>query len=448
MSNQRPEPVSPSVLSRRQFLSLLGLTSGAAVLPSLVDSTSAEAAEAKAAKTKAAKGKKAVAKPAAKTPGSLALTSEPAAKPVAGPRVLVVVEMLGGNDGFSMLVPSGNARFRKLRDRAWLQDKDLSPFGDQYSIAAGLAPLASRLAFVEGVGVAKPDFSHTSMATRWWQGDPDGTGSTRTGFLGRCCDLIPANVPVVGVSVGGGSTPALISAKAPTVALPNLDSLRELTQDRDDRMRVSMGALTDGAGDTAGLEFVDGDLMARARYGLGSGLQLLNGLSGVNGKALGYGKDNRLGASLALVRELISLNVGIQVLHVPWGSFDTHTGHQWSHPEQMRQLGAALTAFHNDLVRSGLSDRVLLATTSEFGRRPEANAGGTDHGAASTMALLGPVKPGRHGGPVNFEQLDPSGNVGATVGLGDYYATLARWLNLPASEVLIGGGTPISTLGI
>jgi hypothetical protein len=58
------------------------------------------------------------------------------------------------------------------------------------------------------------------------------------------------------------------------------------------------------------------------------------------------------------------------------------------------------------------------------------------------------VKPGRHGGPVNFEQLDPSGNVGATVGLGDYYATLARWLNLPASEVLIGGGTPISTLGI
>jgi uncharacterized protein (DUF1501 family) len=443
MSTHKPEPVAPAVLSRRQFLSLLGLTSGAVALPSLLESTAAEAAKAKkvAKKPRTAAGK-------AQAPGSLALTSQPAATPVGGPRVLVVIEMLGGNDGFSMLVPTGNARFRKLRDRAWLQAKDLAPYGDQYSIAAGLAPLASHLAFVEGVGVAKPDFSHTSMATRWWQGDPDGTGSTRTGFLGRCCDLIPANVPVVGVSVGGGSTPALISAKAPTVALPNLDSLRELAQDRDDRMRVSMGALTDGAGDTAGLEFVDADLMARARYGLGSGLQLLNGLSGVDGKAPGYPKDNRLGSSLALVRELISLNVGIQVLHVPWGSFDTHTGHQWSHPDQMRQLGAALTAFHNDLKRSGLSDRVLVATTSEFGRRPEANAGGTDHGAASTMALLGPVKPGRHGGPVNFEQLDPSGNVAATVGLGDYYATLAQWLKLPASEVLIGGGSVISSLGV
>jgi uncharacterized protein (DUF1501 family) len=435
----------PSEMSRRQFLSLLGITSTAAVLPSLLDGSPAEAAKRKATSGKVAKaGKKATAKGAAGQPNAIALAP---GKSVSGPRVLVVIEMLGGNDGFSMLVPSGNARFRKLRDRAWLNAKDLSPFGDQYSLAAGLAPLASQLAFVEGVGVSKPDFSHTAMATRWWQGDPDGTGSTRTGFLGRCCDLVGTDVPVVGVSVGGGSTPALISAKAPTVALPNLGSLSELTQDRDDRMRPTMSALTTGGGDTGGLEFADADLMERARYGLASGLTLLNGLSGVSGKAPGYPKDNQLGSSLALVRELISLNVGIQVLHIPWGSFDTHTGHQWSHPEQMRQLGSALTAFHNDLVHTGLGDRVLVATTSEFGRRPEANNGGTDHGAASTMMLLGPVKPGRHGGPVNFEQLDQSGNVAATVGLGDYYATLARWLNLP-TDVVMGGGTPISSLGV
>lgn len=436
----------PSVVSRRQFLSLLGLSGGAAVLPGLIDPVRAEAAsKAKAAAN--AKGRSNTKTGTAKTsPKPIPLLSNSPGTP--GSRTLVVIELLGGNDGFSMLVPSGDARFRKLRDRAWLNQKDLVPYGDRYSLAAGLAPLAPRLALVEGVGVAKPDFSHTAMATRWWQGDPDGTASTRTGFLGRCCDLLSGTAAVVGVSVGGGSTPALISAKAPTVALPNLGSLRELTNDRDARMRPSMSALTEGGTDTAGLEIADADLMGRARSGLASGLTLLGGLAGVTGKAAGYPQNNQLSSSLALVRELISLNVGIQVLHVPWGSFDTHTGHQWSHPEQMRQLGSALTAFNNDLVRNGLADRVLVATTSEFGRRAEANAGGTDHGSASTMALMGPVKPGRHGGPVNFEQLDQSGNVAATVGLGDYYATLASWLGLPVAELVVGGGTPIASLGL
>lgn len=437
MSNDR-NLHQPTAMSRRQFLSLLGLTSTASVLPSLIDDAPASAAKRKVAKkTTPKKAAAAADKPTPLLP----------AKQSSGPRVLVMLELQGGNDGFSMLVPSADARFRKLRERAWINAKDLTQYGERYSIAAGLAPLAAQLAFVEGVGVAKPDFSHTSMSTRWWQGDPDGANTTRTGFLGRCCDTIGTNVPVLGVSVGGGATPALISAKAPTVALPNLDSLRELTQDRDERMRPAMTTLTDGGGDIGGIEFADADLMARARLGLSSGLTLLGGLGGINGKAAGYPKDNRLAQSFALARELISLNVGIQVIHIPWGAFDTHTGHQWSHPEQMRQMGAALTAFHNDLARTGLSNRVLVATSSEFGRRPEANAGGTDHGAASTMLLMGPVQPGRHGAPVNFDQLDQTGNVAATVGLGDYFATLAKWLSVPTGEVL-SSGTPIASLGV
>ncbi len=431
------DPRPNSVVSRRQFLSMVGLTTTATLLPAALDLDGSSADAAKRAKraSGASKKKTAVAE------GPLV-----AGRPVGGPRVLVVIELQGGNDGFSMLVPTADARFRQLRNRAWLNPKDLVRFDDRYSIAAGLAPLASRVAFVEGLGVPKPDFSHTGMMTRWWQGDPDGTGTNRTGFLGRCCDVLDTGSPVVGVSVGGGSTPALLSAKAPTVALPGLDSLRELTQDQDARMRPTMGALTDGGGETEGLEFVDGDLLARARVGLASGLTLLNGLGGITGKTK-Y-PDNRLASALGLARELVSLNVGVRVIHVPWGSFDTHTGHQWSHPEQMRQLGVALTAFHNDLVRSGLSDRVLIATTSEFGRRPEANAGGTDHGAASTALLLGPVRPGRHGAPVNFEQLDPSGNVAATVSMTDYYATIAGWLGLPPSEVLTAPGAALTSLGL
>jgi uncharacterized protein (DUF1501 family) len=427
----RHEPLKPSVVSRRTFLAMLGMTGAAATVPDLLVN------EADAAK----KPKK------PKKPAATAAPDAPAGAARPGPNVLVVIELQGGNDGYSMLVPTGDGRFRQLRDRVWLNPKDVENYGGTYGIAKGLAPLAKQLAFVEGVGVAKPDLSHTSMMTRWWQGDPDGTGRVRTGFLGRCSDLLIDSGPIIGVSIGGGATPALISNQAPTVALPDLGSLRELTNDQDARMRPTLSALTAGGGETAGLTSIDPALLASARSGLASGLTMLGSLGAVAGKNAGY-PDTPLARALSMARELISMNAGVRIIHIPWGSFDTHTGHQWSHPEQMRQLGAALTAFWNDLVRNGLSRRVLTATTSEFGRRPQANAGGTDHGTASTALLLGPVRPGRHGAAPNFNQLDGAGNPAATVNFTDYYATLASWLHVPAGSVLPFGGAPISSLGI
>ena len=112
----------------------------------------------------------------------------------------------------------------------------------------------------------------------------------------------------------------------------------------------------------------------------------------------------------------------------------------------MNRLGVALAAFRDDLAAHGLADRVLVATTSEFGRRPGANSGGTDHGTASTALLMGPVKPGRHGTPVSFTKLNEDGNVAATVSMTDYYATLAHWLGARPSDVLTGAAHVIDTL--
>ncbi len=437
------EPRLPTAVSRRQFLSILGLTTASAAAL-LGAPEPAEAVRRKSAK--AVKGKSAPS-PSGPIPLDGPVPLAPASGAGASSRVLVVIELQGGNDGFSMLIPSGDSRFRQLRDRVWLDPKDMVRLDDKYSVAKGLAPLLSSLALIEGVGVAKPDLSHTAMMTRWWQGDPDGSGGVRTGFLGRCCDLIGNTSPIVGVSVGSGSTPALISNNSATVSLPDVGSLRELTQDQDSRMRASLSALTEGGAETGGLDTADSELMAKARSGLASGLSLLGGLGAITGKAVGY-PDGPLGGSLSLVRELISLNGGVRILHVPWGSFDTHTGHRWSHPDQMTRLGAALAAFRNDLAKHGLGNRVLVATTSEFGRRPQANAGGTDHGTASTMALMGPLRGGRHGVPVNFGQLDQAGNIAATVSMNDYYATLASWLGLPIAELMAGGGNAISSVGL
>jgi uncharacterized protein (DUF1501 family) len=442
--SRQPEPRQPVSVDRRTFLSMLGV-SGAAVATA-VNPLSAIGAD---AATQAQKATKSTAKKAtaAKTSTGNAVLGGTGGAAAVDQRVLVVIELQGGNDGFSMLIPASDGRFRSLRDRVWIDGKNSSPMADGYAITAGLAPLGNQLAFVEGVGVAKPDLSHSSMMARWWAGDPDGSAALRTGFLGRCCDLFGDSAPIAGVSIGGGSTPALVSERAATVSLPNLGSLGELTKDQDERMRPTLSSLTDGGGDVDGLESVNPELMARARAGLSNGMGIVNRLGGVSGKKPGY-PDGRLGESLALARELVTLNAGIRVVHVPWGSFDTHTGHAWSHPDQMRQLGTALTAFHNDLVRSGVRQRVLVATTSEFGRRPQANANGTDHGTASTALLFGPVRAGRHGVAPNFNQLDGAGNVAATVEMTDYYATLAAWLGLPPSTALGRAGTPIASVGV
>jgi uncharacterized protein (DUF1501 family) len=429
----------PAEISRRQLLQLLGVGSLAAVGAACSQSPVAAPKSSGSAKAKPANAKQAAAASA------LAKSTGPT-----NDRILVVLEMQGGHDGFAMLVPYGDDKFRKLRDRVWIDPKELHMLDDRYAISKGLEPVASRLAFVEGVGVAKPDLSHTAMVHRWWQGDPEGNAGMLTGFLGRCCDVAAGKEPVTGVSMGGGSTPSLISARANTVALPSIEMVRELSKDEEEQRRLKkvMNLLANGpvnksavGGDSTA------DLLAVARRGLNSSLDLSTMVGRIGEPPKGY-PDSDIARSLAMTRQLISINAGIKIFHIPWGSFDTHTNEIGTHTDHMNRLGQALDAFAKDLEENGLKDRVLLASTSEFGRRAEANESGTDHGTASTMLLMGSVKAGRHGQPVNFKALDDQGNVKATTSMTDYYATLASWIGVRPDDVLAKGSHSISTLGI
>src|SRR5207237_9591635 len=91
----------------------------------------------------------------------------------------------------------------------------------------------------------------------------------------------------------------------------------------------------------------------------------------------------------------------MQLLHVTLGRFDTHYTELNRHDDLMGYLDSAVSAFYRDLTAHGVADKVLIATWSEFGRRPKENAsGGTDHGAAAPVLLLGdPVKGGIYGRP-------------------------------------------------
>jgi len=112
------------------------------------------------------------------------------------------------------------------------------------------------------------------------------------------------------------------------------------------------------------------------------------------------------------------------------GSYDTHDNHRDQYTQLAGGLDEALDAFLADLARRGLADRVLVATTSEFGRRVADNGSdGLDHGAASVALLAGPVVGGLHGSLPSLTATNEDGNLTATVTMSEYYATIAEgWL--------------------
>jgi uncharacterized protein (DUF1501 family) len=354
-------------------------------------------------------------------------------------RRLVVLEMAGGNDGLSMIVPYADDHYSKLRERTAIDSDTVLRIDDALGFHPNLPHLATRgAAIVAGVGVAKPDLSHFEMMRRWWTADPDGTQNPQTGFLGRLCDAIgDPDAAAVGVSLGYGPSVALNADRVTTLSMdPAGDGSYPAPGDGDVRDRA-WGAAQRAM---AHPDRADTALLANARRGSELALRFSDVAKRLPRRARGY-PDTDLGAQLRLAARLLAADIGVKVVHVPYGAdFDTHENHTGTYPKLMRDLDAALEAFRVDLEYRKLSDAVLVATISEFGRRvPDNGSSGLDHGAASVALLLGPVQPGVYGEPPSLADLDENDNLKATVNMTEYYATLYEaWFGVPADSLLTG----------
>src|SRR2546423_1352601 len=152
-----------------------------------------------------------------------------------------------------------------------------------------------------------------------------------------------------------------------------------------------------------------------------------------------YSSKNQLAAALQLAAQLIVTGTGVKILHVTLGGFDTHYTEQQRHDDLMGYLDSALSAFYQDLAPHGKADNVLIATWAEFGRRPKENAsGGTDHGAAAPLLLIGdPAKGGLYGGEPSLTELDATGNLKYAVDLRSVYQEiLGGHLGADAQSIL------------
>ncbi len=353
-------------------------------------------------------------------------------------RVLVLIEFQGGNDGLSMVVPYGVGAYYDRRPRLAIPGETVLPIDDQVGLSPELARLHQRqLATVEGVGPVDGVLSHFEMVERWELGDMRGLGGQRAGFLARLSDRLDRGAAVTGLSVAG-HTPRFNSSESSTLALNNLNQLRVLTNDDWIFPRYRSAVRSFGGGPLSTVMTESWNKL----FDVGDSIN--SDIDEVDNDSLMIQEGAQLGRQLAMAAEMIKADVGVRVIHASLGGFDTHDGHQGRHAQLMRRFDAAVDGFLQAIDAAGMSDRVLVATTSEFGRRVNENGSGLDHGAASSMLVVGPVKAGRGGDPSPLGDLDGNGNLRTTVPFDRYLATLSQeWLGVEAASILPEAPEPL-----
>jgi uncharacterized protein (DUF1501 family) len=357
-------------------------------------------------------------------------------------RSLVVIDMAGGHDGNSLGIPFADSAYYTRRPTVSVPASQVLHLNSSFGLHPNLARVYRRpLALVEGLGHPNPDFSHSEMLRRWWFGDTDGRQFPRYGFLGRLCDVIGTpDDAATGVSLGWGPSASLASQNAVTLSMDPYGDGRFPGYD-DAGMNAAWIAAHRAMSQE---DRAEATMLFAGRTGIRTALRFSDLMTALPDSTIGY-PDTTLGAQLAAAARLLRAGAGIRIVHVPFsGDFDTHEDHRSRHDNLMTELDGALDAFLQELSGLGITQNVLVATTSEFGRRADQNSNGLDHGTATVGMLAGADHAGVFGQHPNWGTLDTNDNLKCTVTMGQYYATLAQWMGVSPGDVLAGNPAPLA----
>lgn len=383
---------------------------------------------------------------------ALALTPSPGsgvAPPTDAP-ILVVIQLGGGNDGLNTVIPWADDAYYRARPGLAVPRSNVLRLTDELGLHPALAPLKNHwekgdMAIVLGVGYPNPNRSHFRSMEIWQTARPDSSKES-AGWIGRYFDNECAGCaePTAGVSIGETLPLALRSQRGVGVSLSEpaafarAASRASLGEMADRSLGESLRKLLDPGNGASALDFL-------RRTALNTHVaeeQIAAALARYQGR-VEY-PDSALGHRLHLIARLIGGRLPTRVYYVDHTGFDTHANQAGRHEELLAQLAAALAAFLQEMAAQGNRERVLVMTFSEFGRRVQENAsGGTDHGTAAPMFLLGGgVKAGLYGKQPSLTDLD-RGDLKYQTDFRSVYATvLARWLQGNPAAIL-GSSFPL-----
>jgi uncharacterized protein (DUF1501 family) len=339
------------------------------------------------------------------------------------PRLLVLLELRGGNDGLNTVVPVDDGRYFDLRPRIALRDDALISFDRSLTLHRSLAPLralwdAGEMAVIEGVGYPQPNLSHF-RSIEIWDTASASNEVLQQGWLARAAGTAAfARFAADGVVIGAADLGPLAGG-ARAVSLSDPERFARQARLAKDGQIAAHGAL-------AHVLQVENDIVRAATQLRPDVTWRTEFPHGAFGIAVQHA------AAIASTRK-------VPVIRVTLAGFDTHQNQLNTHAQLLRQVGEGVVALRAALQEVGMWDKTLVLTYSEFGRRPRENAsGGTDHGTAGAMFAFSPrIKAGHLGERPALTRLDESGNLPFAIDFRSVYgAVLDDWFGVNGERIL------------
>lgn len=365
-------------------------------------------------------------------------------------RVLVLVNLQGGNDGLNTVVPYGMPAYYRYRPTLGVAPADVLTLNAQVGLNPQMQSLKDMydkgmVAIVQGAGYPKPDHSHFRSTEIWQTAAPDTY--EHTGWLGRYLDeaALPQDNLFNAIAVAPVLPEALVSTRSDVPAIASIGGYG-LSSDRNAASRAAFTSVASGTRvpfDSPYLAMV-ATIEDHAQRGSEELPKLVAGY-----KSQASYPATPIGRSLALAAQIIGSKLGTRIVYVQHGSFDTHAGQRPTQDRLLAEFSNATKAFYDDLAAHGDDKRTLTMTFSEFGRRVAENASrGTDHGEAAPVFMIGgAVKGGLYGTHPSLDALD-NGDVTYTTDFRSIYATvIEKWFGRPAQGIVAGTFPTLSVLG-
>ena len=396
-------------MQRRHFISLISNATGAALL-------------------------------SAQAPGWAQATAQRAAS--AADRILILVELKGGNDGLNTVVPYADSSYYQLRPVLGIKREEVIRLDAQTGLHPELKALLplweqGELGIVQGVGYPQPNLSHF-RSIEIWETASKSSEYLQDGWVARGLKAglaARANFTTEGVLIGANELGALAGARA--VSLNNPEAFVN-------QSRFAQGMEAAQAKGNAALQYllqVENDVNQAAQ--------------GLRGEKYNFSTPfppGAFGNGVKAAAQVVASQKGkggVPVITLTLGSFDTHQNQPGTHANLLKQLAEGLAALKSSLTELGAWDRTLVMTFSEFGRRPrQNNSNGTDHGTVAPHFVAGgAVRGGLYGQAPDLSRLDSTQNAGYTTDFRQLYATVARdWWGVDPDTVTRGRFEPLKFL--
>lgn len=354
-------------------------------------------------------------------------------------RILILIELKGGNDGLNTVVPFADDAYYKLRSTIALKPEDLikidAKFGLHPELKAAM-PLweKNELAIVQGVGYPQANLSHFRSIEIWdtasksaeYLTDGWATRGMQTGFAAK------SKYTAEGVLIGMNDFGPLAGAKAVSLNDPvAFVNQAKFARTNDPAMSNYNPALTY-------LLKVENEIS-----------QAAEGLKADKYAFTTVFPQGQFGNSVAAAAQVVASQKnkiitgagGVPVICLTLGSFDTHQNQLGAHANLLRQLAEGMAALKSSMTELGAWDRTLVMTFSEFGRRARQNSSnGTDHGTAAPHFVAGgAVRGGVYGQAPDLTRLDGTQNVVYTTDFRQMYATVAQqWWGVNPETIVRG----------